>query len=75
VVDDMVDSNNILYGSNEKPDHCVVIKYVPYVGKLALMVSMLFHSLEMEKYEKIKLQEHKIKFKWQTKCAPVLCFW
>lgn len=71
----MVDSNNILYGSNEKPDHCVVIKYVPYVGKLALMVSMLFHSLEMEKYEKIKLQEHKIKFKWQTKCAPVLCFW
>lgn len=32
VVDDMVDSNRILYGPNEKPDHCVVIKYVPYVG-------------------------------------------
>jgi len=74
VVDDMVDSNKILYGFNEKPDHCVVIKYVPYVGKLALMVSMLFRSSEIEKYEKIKLQEHKIKFKWQTKCAPVLCF-
>ncbi|CAG0887976.1 unnamed protein product [Cyprideis torosa] len=32
VVDDMVKSNPILYGSGEKPDHCVVIKYVPYVG-------------------------------------------
>lgn len=32
VVDDMVESNDILYAPNEKPDHCVVIKYVPYVG-------------------------------------------
>lgn len=32
VVDDMVESNNILYEKGEKPDHCVVIKYVPYVG-------------------------------------------
>ncbi|XP_053321694.1 inositol-3-phosphate synthase 1 [Spea bombifrons] len=32
VVDDMVQSNPILYGPDEKPDHCVVIKYVPYVG-------------------------------------------
>lgn len=32
VVDDMVQSNNILYKPNEKPDHCIVIKYVPYVG-------------------------------------------
>lgn len=32
VVDDMVESNDILYSPNEKPDHCVVIKYVPYVG-------------------------------------------
>lgn len=32
VVDDMVESNEILYGPNEHPDHCVVIKYVPYVG-------------------------------------------
>ena len=28
----MVESNNILYEKGEKPDHCVVIKYVPYVG-------------------------------------------
>lgn len=33
VVDDMVASNQILYGSGlQKPDHTVVIKYVPYVG-------------------------------------------
>lgn len=32
VVDDMVESNRILYEKDEKPDHCVVIKYVPYVG-------------------------------------------
>jgi myo-inositol-1-phosphate synthase len=32
VVDDMVESNEILYEPNERPDHCVVIKYVPYVG-------------------------------------------
>lgn len=33
VVDDMVESNKILYNiEGEKPDHCVVIKYVPYVG-------------------------------------------
>ncbi|XP_075873916.1 inositol-3-phosphate synthase 1-A-like [Nelusetta ayraudi] len=32
VVDDMVQSNPILYKPGEKPDHCVVIKYVPYVG-------------------------------------------
>eukprot|EP00118_Oscarella_pearsei_P025125 m.307565 g.307565 ORF g.307565 m.307565 type:complete len:551 (+) comp42467_c0_seq1:61-1713(+) len=32
VVDDMVDSNRILYEKGEKPDHCVVIKYVPFVA-------------------------------------------
>ncbi|KAM9708681.1 inositol-3-phosphate synthase 1-A-like [Menidia menidia] len=32
VVDDTVQSNPILYRPGEKPDHCVVIKYVPYVG-------------------------------------------
>uniref|UniRef100_A0A8C7WWK0 inositol-3-phosphate synthase n=1 Tax=Oryzias sinensis TaxID=183150 RepID=A0A8C7WWK0_9TELE len=32
VVDDIVQSNPILYKPGEKPDHCVVIKYVPYVG-------------------------------------------
>ena len=31
VVDDMVNSNRILYKEGEHPDHCVVIKYVPYV--------------------------------------------
>merc|ERR1712137_334895 len=34
VVDDMVASNGLLYDheGKEHPDHCVVIKYVPYVG-------------------------------------------
>ncbi|XP_026496035.2 inositol-3-phosphate synthase [Vanessa tameamea] len=32
VVDDMVASNSELYAPGEKPDHVVVIKYVPYVG-------------------------------------------
>eukprot|EP01114_Cavostelium_apophysatum_P007137 TRINITY_DN188_c0_g1_i1.p1 TRINITY_DN188_c0_g1~~TRINITY_DN188_c0_g1_i1.p1 ORF type:complete len:522 (-),score=201.13 TRINITY_DN188_c0_g1_i1:75-1640(-) len=32
VVDDMVKSNGLLYAKDEHPDHCVVIKYVPYVG-------------------------------------------
>ena len=32
VVDDMVGSNPILYADGKKPDHCVVIKYVPYVA-------------------------------------------
>lgn len=32
VVDDMVESNAILYGPSEHPDHTVVIKYVPTVG-------------------------------------------
>lgn len=33
VVDDMVSSNPILYKPGEKPDHVVVIKYVPFVGE------------------------------------------
>eukprot|EP00051_Salpingoeca_urceolata_P026447 m.477346 g.477346 ORF g.477346 m.477346 type:complete len:544 (-) comp20810_c0_seq1:107-1738(-) len=32
VVDDMVESNRILYKEGEHPDHVVVIKYVPAVG-------------------------------------------
>jgi len=33
VVDDMIGSNEILYGvAPHKPDHTVVIKYMPYVG-------------------------------------------
>jgi len=32
VVDDMVESNRLLYKEGEHPDHVVVIKYVPFVG-------------------------------------------
>lgn len=32
VVDDVVEGNRLLYQPGERPDHCIVIKYVPYVG-------------------------------------------
>eukprot|EP00747_Dinoflagellata_sp_TGD_P092961 gnl/TRDRNA2_/TRDRNA2_165592_c0_seq1.p1 gnl/TRDRNA2_/TRDRNA2_165592_c0~~gnl/TRDRNA2_/TRDRNA2_165592_c0_seq1.p1 ORF type:complete len:538 (+),score=123.62 gnl/TRDRNA2_/TRDRNA2_165592_c0_seq1:103-1716(+) len=32
VVDDMVASNRVLYKEGEHPDHCIVIKYMPFVG-------------------------------------------
>jgi myo-inositol-1-phosphate synthase len=32
VVDDVVNSNHLLFRQGEHPDHVVVIKYVPYVG-------------------------------------------
>lgn len=32
VIDDMVESNQVLYKPGDTPDHCIVIKYVPYVG-------------------------------------------
>lgn len=32
VVEDMVASNTLLYKPGEHPDHCIVIKYVPFVG-------------------------------------------
>jgi myo-inositol-1-phosphate synthase len=32
VIDDVIESNKLLYKDGEKVDHCVVIKYVPYVG-------------------------------------------
>lgn len=32
VVDDMVEANSVLYKEGERPDHCVVIKYMPAVA-------------------------------------------
>jgi myo-inositol-1-phosphate synthase len=32
VVNDMVESNGLLYKKGEHPDHCIVIKYIPNVG-------------------------------------------
>jgi len=68
VVDDMVESNKILYKHGERPDHCVVIKYVPYVGKL---LSFKFHCLMFfcVKYKKF-FRNLKIKnFKYACVCA------
>lgn len=43
----MVQSNKILYQSGEKPDHCVVIKYVPYVGmwKRIYILNIIEHKI------------------------------
>jgi hypothetical protein len=68
VVDDMVASNRILYGPNEKPDHCVVIKYVPYVGKL-WMVSPL--CSKTEKCENTKIKR---KSKWEKNVLHLNCW-
>lgn len=32
VIEDIVGSNGLLYKENEKPDHVVVVKYVPFLG-------------------------------------------
>ena len=32
VIDDLVRANRLMYNYDESPDHCVVLKYVPYVG-------------------------------------------
>lgn len=48
VVDDMVESNSILYEPGEKPDHCVVIKYVPYVGELQKIVQIACFFISAE---------------------------
>jgi len=45
VVDDMVESNQVLYKDGEKPDHCVVIKYVPYVGTVYTIIHYLLVSV------------------------------
>lgn len=44
VIDDVVQSNKILYKPGEKPDHCIVIKYVPYVGKFSFFIFYYFIS-------------------------------
>ena len=47
VVDDMVQSNHILYQPGEKPDHTVVIKYVPYVGELKQQHSTFSNKMQV----------------------------
>lgn len=32
VIEDVVRANRLIYRTDESPDHCVVIKYVPFVG-------------------------------------------
>mmetsp|Transcript_22693 Transcript_22693/g.90910 ORF Transcript_22693/g.90910 Transcript_22693/m.90910 type:complete len:144 (+) Transcript_22693:1506-1937(+) len=32
VIEDLVEANEVLYPNDEKPDHVVVVKYVPFLG-------------------------------------------
>lgn len=32
VIQDMIETNSVLYDKGEEVDHCIVIKYLPYVG-------------------------------------------
>lgn len=50
----MIESNKILFKPGEKPDHCVVIKYVPYVGKLLSFVCR--NNVFRVKYKKFCLK-------------------
>lgn len=52
VVDDMVQSNNILYRDGEHPDHVVVIKYVPYVG-MAIYAGSSCNNIQITLYQSL----------------------
>lgn len=45
VVDDIIESNDILYKSGEKVDHCIVIKYVPAVGDSKVAMDEYYSEL------------------------------
>ncbi|KAL4816472.1 hypothetical protein BDW67DRAFT_175414 [Aspergillus spinulosporus] len=55
VVDDMVAANHILYGKDEHPDHCVVIKYMPGVGDNKRALDEYYAEIFMGGHQTISL--------------------
>jgi myo-inositol-1-phosphate synthase len=55
VVDDMVAANSVLYGKNEHPDHCVVIKYMPSVGDNKRALDEYYAEIFMGGHQTISL--------------------
>lgn len=55
VVDDMVESNALLYAEGEHPDHTVVIKYVPTVGDSKRALDEYVSEIFMGGYNTISL--------------------
>ncbi|EGW33728.1 uncharacterized protein SPAPADRAFT_59093 [Spathaspora passalidarum NRRL Y-27907] len=57
VVDDMIESNEILYNkeSGDKVDHCIVIKYVPAVGDSKVAMDEYYSELMLGGHNKISI--------------------
>ncbi|OBA21308.1 Myo-inositol-1-phosphate synthase [Metschnikowia bicuspidata var. bicuspidata NRRL YB-4993] len=57
VVDDMVESNEILYNekSGNKVDHCIVIKYLPAVGDSKVAMDEYYSELMLGGHNKISI--------------------
>ncbi|CAI5756216.1 unnamed protein product [Candida verbasci] len=57
VVDDMIESNSILYNkeSGDKVDHCIVIKYVPAVGDSKVAMDEYYSELMLGGHNKISI--------------------
>ncbi|KAK8049189.1 Myo-inositol-1-phosphate synthase [Apiospora phragmitis] len=56
VVDDMVEANHVLYPERgEKPDHCVVIKYMPAVGDNKRALDEYYAEIFMGGHQTISL--------------------
>ncbi|KAK8026804.1 myo-inositol-1-phosphate synthase [Apiospora marii] len=56
VVDDMVEANHVLYpDQGEKPDHCVVIKYMPAVGDNKRALDEYYAEIFMGGHQTISL--------------------
>lgn len=57
VVDDMIDSNEILYNekSGKEVDHCIVIKYLPAVGDSKVAMDEYYSELMLGGHNKISI--------------------
>ncbi|RLV90543.1 Inositol-3-phosphate synthase [Spathaspora sp. JA1] len=57
VVDDMIESNEILYNkeSGDKVDHCIVIKHVPAVGDSKVAMDEYYSELMLGGHNKISI--------------------
>ena len=55
VVDDMVEANHVLYKPGERPDHTVVIKYMPAVGDSKRALDEYYSEIFMGGHQTISM--------------------
>ncbi|CAI8501129.1 unnamed protein product [Pichia kudriavzevii] len=55
VVDDVIASNDILYGNGEKIDHCIVIKYLQAVGDSKVAMDEYYSELMLGGHNRISI--------------------